>query len=106
VRLGVVPGWLANQLTPGEEAVATVILQDFQRRGRCDKFNGDIASLAGCSERLVIRTKNRLAALEQIQIMRRPKLRSRSDSTILKPSAPELKLWLRDRRPSKYPLGE
>jgi hypothetical protein len=105
VRLGAVPHWLANRLTPGEEAVAAVILQDIGHHGYCDKFNGDIAALAGCCERLVIRTKARLAEMEEIRIARRRRLRCRSDSTILTAASPELQLWLRDRHPRSQ-LGE
>jgi hypothetical protein len=100
-----VPDWLADCLTPGEEAVAAVILQDLSHHGYCDKFNGDIAALAGCCERLVIRTKARLAAMEQIRIARRPHPRHRSDSTILTTTSPELKLWLGNRR-QRSSLGE
>jgi len=105
IRLGVVPGWLANCLTPGEEAVAAVILQDISHHGYCDKFNGDLAALAGCCERLVIRTKARLVEMTQIRIARRPRRHRRSDSTILTAASSELKRWLRDRR-QRSSLGE
>ena len=101
LRLGVVPDWLANGLTPGEECVAAVILQDIQHRGHCDKTNGEIAQLAGCCTRLVIRTKERLAESGIFEIVKRPRTRQRHDTTIIRAASDELKLWLRDYRPTR-----
>lgn len=107
LRLGVVPDWLGNVLTPGEEAVATVILQDIQATGACDKTNGEIAQLAGCCERLVIRTKNNLDKLrDDFELTRRPKLGRRHDTTIILCRSERLRVWLRDKRPQRRGVGE
>jgi hypothetical protein len=111
LRLGLVPDQLGNVLTPGEEAVATRILQDIQVKGYCDKSNAELAQLAGCCERLVMRTKKQLAVVPGFKIMKRPHPGRRHDTTIIRIDRDRgewLRVWLRDqRRPERpAPLGE
>ncbi len=109
VRLGLVPDWIADDLTPGEESVATVIFQDMAATGRCEKSNGEIAQLAGCCERLVIRTKKKLAEFAELQLIERKNHGRRHDTTIINLAYKGglLDRWLRDLPwPPKPTLGE
>ena len=109
VRLGLVPDWIADDLTPGQESVATVIFQDMAATGRCEKSNGEIAQLAGCCERLVIRTKKKLAEFAELRFIERKNPGRRHDTTIitLTYKGGPLDRWLRDLPwPPKRTLGE
>ena len=100
LRLGVVPEAIANALTPGEEAVATVISQDIRHHGCCSKSNAEIAQLAGCCIRLAIRTKAKLRELAEFQVIPRPRVRRRHLTTVIKLTP----LAGMDRRPKR--VGE
>ena len=66
--------------------------------GRCEKSNGEIAQLAGCCERLVIRTKKKLAEFAELQLIERKNHGRRHDTTIINLAYKGglLDRWLRD----------
>jgi hypothetical protein len=95
--LGLVPPAVRRELTPGQEAVATIYGEDHMAAGQCDFAKKAIAARAGVCERVVLRAQDALAASGKIKITRRPVRAGRHQSTIVEIIDPEWRLWLNKR---------
>ena len=102
---GLLPPALAAAFTPGEQAVLAVVALEVGKRGKCTLALGNIAALAGVSERTVRRAFAQAKVLGLLNVEERRVSWNRNDTNVVRVVSREWCAWLRLRLPRSAPTA-
>jgi hypothetical protein len=102
---GYLPPKLAQAFTPGEQAALAVVALEVGKRGKCSLAIGNIAAVAGVSEKTVKRALRLARTAGLVSVEERRLTRWRNDTNVVKVVSAEWAAWLRLRLPRGNHVG-